>query len=113
MRIFDWLTQRWYNLKYGVRNLWRWAPIIWRDRDWDHGYLSRILEFKLYTMYNYLNSDQTVGLHHKRDLANLARAALAARMLWKLSPDWEPGDEALYVKSLVKSFEQSYLNWWD
>jgi hypothetical protein len=54
-----------------------------------------------------------IGLHKKRDLANLARAALAARMLWKLSPDWEPGDEELYVKSLVKSFEQSYLAWWD
>jgi len=100
-------------LVYGIRNLWRWFPVIWKDRDWDHGYLSRILEFKLLSMYLFLNSDKTVGVQHKDDLANLARAALAARMLYKLSPSWEPGDEAEYLKSLLTSFEESYLAWWD
>jgi|688.fasta_scaffold502749_2 hypothetical protein len=31
----------------GVRNLWRWLPVIWKDRDWDAAYVYRIMQFKL------------------------------------------------------------------
>jgi hypothetical protein len=113
MNLFDPIYHRWCNLKYGIRNLCRWLPIIWRDRDWDHGYLSRMLEFKLHNMHDYLSSDRTVALHRSRELANLARATLAARMLWKLEPGWQPGDEEFYLNSLLTSFEESYLRWWD
>lgn len=31
----------------GIKNLWRWFPIIWKDRDWDHTYIYKIIETKL------------------------------------------------------------------
>jgi hypothetical protein len=31
----------------GVKNLIKWFPIIWRDRNWDHRYIFDILEHKL------------------------------------------------------------------
>lgn len=34
-----------------VKNLYRWFPIIWKDRQWDHSYMEEILEFKLNLMY--------------------------------------------------------------
>jgi hypothetical protein len=34
----------------GVSNLIAWAPIIFRDRDWDHSFLLKILEFKFRRM---------------------------------------------------------------
>ena len=42
------------NIKYGIQNLIKWFPVIWKDRDWDHYYLYQILEFKL---------DQMIHLH--------------------------------------------------
>lgn len=41
-------------LKTGIRNLWIWLPIIWKDRDWDHFYIYEILEFKLKNQSNYI-----------------------------------------------------------
>jgi len=49
-----------YNIKYGIENLIRWFPVIWKDRDWDHYYLYVILQHKLKHMKhlqkNYGNS---------------------------------------------------------
>lgn len=41
----------------GVRNLIEWAPIIWRDRDFDYGYLLKMLEFKLRRMDKMFRKD--------------------------------------------------------
>src|SRR5690625_5293421 len=35
------------NVIYGIRNIIKWFPIIWKDRDWDEYYLMKILSFKL------------------------------------------------------------------
>lgn len=35
------------DIKYGIINLIRWFPTIWRDRDWDQAYIWDILEKKL------------------------------------------------------------------
>ncbi len=40
------------SIKYGIKNLITWFPIIWKDRDWDHWYLYKILRFKLIQMEN-------------------------------------------------------------
>jgi hypothetical protein len=34
-------------IKYGVKNLYKWFWIIWKDRDWDHYYIFQVLKFKL------------------------------------------------------------------
>ena len=36
-----------YNIYYGIRNLIKWFPIIWRDRGWDWTYLVIMLQHKL------------------------------------------------------------------
>lgn len=35
---------------YGVRNLIKWFPIIWRDRNWDNSFILNILKFKISDM---------------------------------------------------------------
>ena len=40
----------WFNLKYGLQNLWRWRRIIWEDRDWDHMYLLAVMKKKIEQM---------------------------------------------------------------
>lgn len=34
----------------GIRNVIRWIPLIYRDRDWDYVYLMEIIKFKLENM---------------------------------------------------------------
>lgn len=36
-----------YDIPYGIRNLVRWFPVIWKDRNWDHQYIYEILHHKL------------------------------------------------------------------
>ena len=45
---------------FGVRNLWRWFPLIWQDRQWDESYLFYILQYKLLLMEKYFASDKAV-----------------------------------------------------
>lgn len=51
-----WKLYRWckFELKYqpkyfiyGVKNLWRWFWVIWKDRDWDHHYFWEVLKKKV------------------------------------------------------------------
>jgi hypothetical protein len=32
---------------HGIKNLWRWFPTVWKDRDWDHSYVYEIIRVKL------------------------------------------------------------------
>ena len=34
-------------IKHGVKNLYKWFWVIWKDRDWDHHYIFQVLKFKL------------------------------------------------------------------
>lgn len=42
------------NTKIGVKNLWKWFPIIWKDRNWDHSCIFHILKFKLKNQSEYI-----------------------------------------------------------
>lgn len=42
---------QWFrNIKYGIKNLWKWKSVIWNDRDWDYFFLLEITRFKLEQM---------------------------------------------------------------
>lgn len=36
-----------YNIKYGIKNFWKYRKVIWNDRWYDYQYIFYILEFKL------------------------------------------------------------------
>lgn len=38
------------NFVRGVRNLIKWGPVIWKDRDWDDTFLFEIIKFKISKM---------------------------------------------------------------
>ena len=64
---------RWFyrdNIKYfhkdfanGVSNLWKWFPVIWKDRNWDHSFIYEILKFKLTAQADY------IGTHYRHTRA--------------------------------------------
>ena len=65
------------NIRAGVRNLWRWFPTIWRDRDWDTHYIYEILRVKLEHQAQYI-ADRDFHTEAKRDAE---RMRLVARLI--------------------------------
>ena len=40
----------------GVKNLIRWFPIVWKDRDWDDHYIWQVMKFKLSNQSKYIGA---------------------------------------------------------
>lgn len=38
------------SIKRGIKNLWIWFPIIWKDRNWDQYFLYKLMHFKFKNM---------------------------------------------------------------
>lgn len=61
------LKNYWYNFKIGIRNLIKWFPIIWKDRDWDYHYIYDVLKFKLINQAKYIGN-HNIHTAAKRDV---------------------------------------------
>lgn len=46
----------------GVKNIWRWRKVIYKDRDWDHWYIYEILKTKLKFQADYIATNS----YHER-----------------------------------------------
>lgn len=58
-RWFKWDAKHFHrDVAQGFKNLWRWFPIIWKDRDWDDHYIFEPLKFKLKNTANYFEKNQ-------------------------------------------------------
>ena len=67
--MIPWKIRNWFDnylsfqaIKNGTKNLIKWFPIIWKDSNFDHGYLYDILYFKLGEMQKYFESGDTWGV---------------------------------------------------
>jgi len=72
------------NFKRGIKNLWYWLPVIWKDRNWDHQFIFDILSHKLKAQAKYIS---TYGLHvnnwkDERDMM------ICVRLIEKVQEEW-------------------------
>lgn len=75
-----------YNLKYYVKNIIKWSPILWSDRDWDHSYILNALKFKIQCTSKYINLHKRYE-GYERDVE---RMNLCIKLIDKyLSSDYE------------------------
>lgn len=126
------LGQKIRYFKNSIKNLIKWFPIIWQDRDWDHGYVEDILLFKLNNMYKrFSDPDATyVNWESKHAKPALKALKLCVQILerrrdnyyteywWsrgqtteglKISAQLEVRDWRLFCKLMEKYFGY----WWD
>jgi hypothetical protein len=66
----------------GVKNLWKWFPTIWKDRDWDHDFIYNMLSKKLEFQAKYIGN-RGIHVDAKRDAE---RMMLVAKLI-KLQQD--------------------------
>jgi hypothetical protein len=73
-----WKIQRWFRqeapylhrtIANGIKNLWRWFPLVWKDRDWDHHYIFEVLKFKIENTSKYVRlKDRYVGVERDSEI---------------------------------------------
>jgi len=114
-------------IKYGVKNLYKWFWIIWKDRDWDHHYIFEVLKFKLEKQAKHLAD---VGFHNDAQ-RDAERIMTCVRLINKLQNEEyydelynldEKSPETLQTVIdrhnkarclLFKILEQRIEHWWD
>ena len=65
-RPFGKTHELWQSIKHGVPNLIKWAPIVWKDRNFDYEFLEDMLRFKLTNMMNFFNGRNAMALDSQK-----------------------------------------------
>jgi hypothetical protein len=69
-----------YKIRYffeGVQNIIKWIPIIYHDKDWDHTFIYKILQFKLTQQSKYIGGHN----RHMSAIRDSNRMDLIAKLL--------------------------------
>ena len=69
----------WYDLYCGFQSLFRWLPVIWKDRHYDHHYLFTVLEKKLSLMEQTFEEDtMLISKDHQKRTQQIKTARILA-----------------------------------
>lgn len=60
---FQKIKNKYYNIKFGIRNLFIWFSIVWADRPYDYSFILKLLYFKLCLVQKH--SKKIEDLHKK------------------------------------------------
>lgn len=83
------------SIKQGIKNLIRWFPVIWKDRNYDHQFIFEILEFKLAEQSKYLKSND----RHVSTARETEKMDLCVRLIRKIKSDYYGMEYMDYHKS--------------
>lgn len=95
------------NVKYYFKNIIKWSPILWKDRDWDDYYITNTLRFKIENTAKYIaKNNRYVGC--ERDVE---RMNLVVKLIDKFQDEYYSCEYQDYYKSVFwfKDSENPYL----
>jgi hypothetical protein len=72
------------NIKTGIKNIWYWLPIIWKDRNWDSHYIFEIMIHKLKSQSKYIG-ERDIHTRAKRDAEVMMTCV---RLIEKVQDEW-------------------------
>ena len=85
----------WYkSFKEGVKNLWYWFPIIWKDRHWDHHYIYQVMKHKLKAQAKYISENN----RHSRAQEDACRMILCTKLMQLCQDEIYTTEYMYYVK---------------
>jgi hypothetical protein len=98
-KIFSWWRHdgQYYSTDFttGIKNIWYWIPVIWKDRNYDHQYIFDILSHKLKAQSAYIGG-RNIHENAKRDAEIIM---LCVRLIEKVSSEWYIMEYADYHKT--------------
>lgn len=83
-----------------IKNVLRWLPTIWKDRDWDHSYITEILIRKLEFTRDFYLSDKPYSSEAKRTADEIQEAITR---LYQTRDAWE-----FYEDPALEHLEQKW-----
>lgn len=105
------LKNTYLNVYNGIRNVKKWLPIIWKDRDWDYTYLMAMMDKKLKNMGE-LHENYGYGERSGEYAKDLKEASKLAKRLSEEDYEAEAnkGKEYLYsgFKTKIVSTKEGY-----
>jgi len=88
-------TYMFRNFKVGVKNLWYWLPIIWKDRHWDSHYIFEIMMHKIKAQSKYIG-DRGIHTGAERDAEVMMTCV---RLMEKVQDEFYSGEYSDYHKT--------------
>ena len=67
----------------GVKNLWKWFPVIWKDRDWDSFFIYEVIRVKLNNQAEYIGGEN----RHTRAKRDAELMRLTSRLIQRCQDD--------------------------
>jgi hypothetical protein len=100
MRMITNITYPFKDFYRRVRNILRWLPTIWKDRDWDHSYINEILIRKLEFTRDFYLSDKPYSSEASRTADEIQEAI---SRLHQTKDSWE-----FYENPALEHLEQKW-----
>lgn len=86
-KIYLWwrFNGRYYHrdLIHGIKKLWYWFPVIWKDRDWDDHFIFEVLKHKLKAQAKYIGGND----RHTRAQQDARRMRLCVKLIEKVQDE--------------------------
>ena len=79
-----------------IKRVIKWLPVIWNDRDWDHTFILKILQFKIYMTRKHMEKN-SYHVTYERDMKNMRIAEI---LLERLQKEYES-----------EAFDDHYKKW--
>ena len=83
------------NIKIGIKNIWYWLPIIWKDRHWDSHYIFEIMKHKINAQSKYIG-ERDIHTRAKRDAEVMMTCV---RLMEKVQDEFYSGEYSDYHKT--------------
>lgn len=87
-----------YNIKHGIKNLWKYKSVIWNDRWYDYQYIFSLLEFKLKDTIKNWNNAHYVGSEFTKK-----RMQVLLNRIEEYTVNLENLEELYYTKKISKT----------
>lgn len=83
------------NIKIGIKSIWYWLPIIWKDRHWDSYYIFKIMKHKIKAQSQYIG-ERDIHTRAKRDAEVMMTCV---RLMEKVQDGFYGGEYLDYYKT--------------
>lgn len=108
-----------YRIIQGIKNIIIWFPVIWRDRDFDHSFLYKIMYYKLKNMQAFFESENVWCACSNRKAKqimiakNLCKRLIEQQYLTNALTDYHQkyGEEIKFSFEPVEGKTYSVLKW--
>lgn len=99
---------------YRLKNLFRWIPVIYRDRDWDHYYIYEILKFKLKNQAEHLKNSEYSDFDREYErLQTIIKLMDRVQNEYYIETLWDLQQHNKARKLLFKMLEENIEKYWD